>query len=139
MLKGRNTGRMRVPLLIQQLVLTRNSINEDELSWVNFANVFAERVWEPMPEKFDGKQETDILMVQFNARYISNVTTTMRLKQSIENDYFYITNVRNSPREGLMVINAERRDNMNESYILREDGTLVLQEDGYEIRREESL
>lgn len=139
MLKGRNIGRMRVPLLIQQPVLTRNSINEDEMSWVNFANVFAERVWEPNPEKFEGKQETGILTVQFNARYFPDVATTMRLKQSVENDYFYITNVRNSPREGLMEINAERRDNMNESYLLREDGTLILQEDGYEIRREESL
>lgn len=139
MLKGRNIGRMRVPLLIQQQVLTRNSINEDELSWVDFANVFAERVWEPSPEKFEGKQETGILTVQFNARYFPNVTSTMRLKQSIENDYFYIVNVRNSPREGLMVINAERRDNMNESYILLETSDLLIQEDGYEIKLEDSL
>jgi len=139
MLKGRNIGRMRVPLLIQQLVLTRNSINEDEFSWINFANVFAERIWETTPEKFEGKQETGILTAQFNARYIPNVTTTMRLKQSIENDYFYIVNVRNSPREGLMIINAEKRDNMNESYVLQEDGFIVLQEDGYETKKEESL
>lgn len=115
MLKGRNIGNMDVLLTIEQPGLSRNSINEDEVSWMLYTQVYAERIWNSAGDRFEGKQETGIDNVQFNARYYPLVNATMRLKQGIETSYFYITNVRSSPREGLMIINAESRNNMDES------------------------
>ncbi len=115
MLKGRNIGRMDIMLTIEQPVRLRNSINEDEISWILYTKVFAERIWNASGDKFEGKQETGVDNAQFNARYYPSVNSTMRLKQGIETSYFYITNVRSSPREGLMILNAERRDNMDET------------------------
>ncbi len=115
MLKGRNIGRLDILLTVEQPALMRNSINEDEISWILYSQVYAERVWNSSGDKFEGKQETGIDNAQFNARFYPGINSTMRLKQSIETSYFYITNVRNSPREGLMILNAERRDNMDES------------------------
>jgi head-tail adaptor len=111
MLKGRNIGRMDVLLTIEQPTKTRNSINEDEITWTTYGQFYAERVWTPSGEKFEGKQEVDIDGVIFNARYNPGIDTTMRLKQGIETTYFYINNTRSSIREGLTIINAMRRDN----------------------------
>ena len=118
MLKGRNIGRMRVLLTVEQLTTTRNAINEGESSWSLYGKVFAERVWKPAGEKFEGAQETWLNDVEFNARFNSGINTTMRFKQGIDTSYFYITNVRSSRREGLTIINATRRDNQgNEARI----------------------
>ena len=111
MLKGRITGRMDILLTIEQPTFTRNAINEDEVSWSQFGQYFAERIWTASGEKFEGKQETDIDGVIFNLRYVAGLTTLMRLKQANETTYFYITNVRGSMREGISIVNAMRRDN----------------------------
>lgn len=111
MLKGRNIGRMDVLLTIEQLTLTRNSINEDELSWNTYTQLFAERIWSRAGEKFEGSQEVDVDGVQFKARYNSGIDNTMRLKQSTESTYFYITNVLSTIEENISIIYAIRRDN----------------------------
>jgi head-tail adaptor len=111
MLSGRNIGKMDVLLTIEQQTNTRNSRNEDVASWSTFTQMFGERIWNSGGDKFEGKQETNLDNVIFNCRYNGNITTMMRLKQSTESTYFYITNVRSSIREGLTIINAERRDN----------------------------
>lgn len=138
MLKGRNIGRMDILLTIERPAQSRNSINEDETTWTTLGQFFAERVWNPGGEKFEGKQEVDLDQVTFNARYNSGIDTTMRLKQTNENTYFYINNVRSSIREGLTIINATRRDNQYETYIGDEAGFNILSEDGYKIKTEES-
>jgi head-tail adaptor len=138
MLKGRNIGRMDVLLTIEQPTKTRNSINEDELTWTTLGRFFAERTWNTGGEKFEGKQETNMDNVTFNARYNSSIDTTMRLFQENENTYFYINNVRSSRREGLTIINAVRRDNEQEQYIGDEAGFNIMSEEGYKIKTEES-
>jgi len=117
MLSGRNIGKMDVLLTIEQLTNTRNSINEDIASWSTFTQMFGERIWNSGGDKFEGKQETNLDNVIFNCRYNGSITTMMRFKQSNESTYFYITNVRSSMREGLTIINAERRDNQGDSVI----------------------
>lgn len=129
---------MDILLTIEQPTQTRNSINEDETTWTTYTQVFAERVWNPGGEKFEGKQETDLDQVTFNARYNSGINTTMRLRQNGENTYFYINNIRLSRREGLTIINATRRDNQYETYIGDEAGFGILSEEGYQIKTEES-
>src|SRR6185369_11830274 len=115
MLSGRNIGKMDILLTVQQPVRMRNSINEDEISWILYTKVFGERIWNAGGDRFEGKQETGIDNATFNARYYPGVNSTMRVKQGIDDSYLYITNIRSSPREGLMIINAEARDNMDES------------------------
>jgi head-tail adaptor len=111
MLKGRTIGKMDILLTIEQPTFTRNAINEDEVSWSQFGQYFAERVWGAGGEKFEGKQETNIDSVTFNLRYVEGITPLMRLKQANETTYFQINNVRSSMREGLTILNAIRRDN----------------------------
>ena len=131
MLKGRNIGSMDVLLTIEQPSQTRNSINEDITVWSTYGQLFAERVWNQSSEKFEGKQETGSDNVTFSARYNLGLTSLMRLFQESENSYFYITNVRSSRREGITIINAERRDNQDarQNYLGSDDQTLILTSD----------
>lgn len=112
MLNGRNIAKMDVKLTIESETKTRNSINEiTASSWSTFATMWAQRMWKPSQEKFEGKQETGFDAVEFHARYNPNITTTMRFKQDQETTYFYIIDVSASRREDLTVILAQRRDN----------------------------
>lgn len=129
---------MDILLTIEQPTLTRNSINEDETTWTTLGKFFAERIWNSGGEKFEGKQETNVDNVTFNARYNSSIDTTMRLFQEDENTYFYINNIRSSRREGLTIINAVRRDNEQEKYVGDEAGFNIMSEEGYKIKSEES-
>ena len=111
MLKGRNPGKLDVKLTIEQPSTIRNSINEGEVSWSSYGVLWAERLWTPSSEKFEGKQEVGSDNVMFRARYNSGLNTTMRLKQDTESTYFYITDVMSTIEEGTSVIVASRRDN----------------------------
>ena len=102
---------MDVKLTVESVTKTRNSINEDESSWSTFATIWAQRIWKPSQEKFEGKQETGFDAVEFHSRYNASLTTTMRFKQDQESTYFYIIDVNTSRREDLTIILAQRRDN----------------------------
>lgn len=132
---------MDVLLIMEQPSFTRNSINEDEVLWDNCGQFFAERIWNVGGEKFEDKQEVNLDNVTFNLRYTSVVNNTMRFRQGIETSYFYISNVRSSIREGLTIVNAARRDNMDESYLTLESSSsdLILQEDNYDVKLEQSV
>lgn len=111
MLSGRNIGKMDVLLTIEDKTLTRNAINEDEISWSTFGTMWAERIWKVSQEQFEGKQQTGFDRAEFRARYNPNITTSMRLKTDQETTYFYIIDASASRREDLTIILAERRDN----------------------------
>ncbi len=111
MIKGRNTGRLDIRLMVEQPVIAKNTIGENETTWTSYKTLWAERVLKPSGERYEGKQEVGSDGADFRARYDSGLNTTMRFKQELETTYFYIRNVQSSRRDDYSLINAQRRDN----------------------------
>jgi len=111
MVAGIDIGRLDVLLHIEKETIVRDSINAANSTWSVHKHAFGKRVWKSGPEVFESKQLVDSDDVQFMIRCDETVVATMRFKQHLDTNYFYIKSTEHWFREGYTMITAERRDN----------------------------
>ena len=118
-IRGGNIGAMDVLLTIQQPIKTYDSLTNEQLrsTWADVTTVWAERLFPPVSgEKIESDQQVNIGTYKFRMRYVTGLTTQMRLKRGTE--YNYIVKIDEGDRATFLLVTTERRENAN-------DGTTV--------------
>jgi SPP1 family predicted phage head-tail adaptor len=111
-LRGLSIGELDRRFQFENLVETIDPIGNTRVeTYSNAFTIYGKFVTQGGGEVFESNQQTNTQGAQIMVRYTNLITSTMRVKDLMENEYYDIRNVQKKKREGMCVIQAERRDN----------------------------
>ena len=96
-------GRMDKRIIIQQVTETQDGYGDPADSWAAFKTVWAEVIFKPGREYFNGATDIATAPAIFRIRYLSGVTRKMRISYDSETyDILSITEI--GRKEGLEIV-----------------------------------
>lgn len=114
MLRGVNSGKFDVRLVIQNNVFTTDSVtNQRKDSWSTVSTVWAQRMTKGGRLGFEADQQVANNKETYLVRYsstLASLNAKHRIYESGTTDYLFITTVEKQKREGWILITAEKKD-----------------------------
>jgi head-tail adaptor len=116
MLRGIRVGELDRRITIQSYTEANHATsNQPRKTWSDLVTVYSKRVQprsRATDERFEANQQVAAEVYDFEIRDISTaINHKMRIYDTVEARYFYITGINKLPRMGKIILTAQYRDN----------------------------